>query len=245
MNQYSLQLTGAVNSYLLGPASADYNFANTAGFSIGAWFKTTNGVLQTLLNKTSGANSGYTLQIDSMGRVDFEFRATGIGDRIRVRTDAIVTPLTNGTWRFVCVTKASGSTAAASVNVYTGHNGVLTDEVLNVLNDTLVGATTSATQIGVGASNAGASRYTGNIDEISIWNAELTLAEVTEVYNVNNGVIDLQAGSGQIAANLAAYWRFGDGSFAALPTIPDEQGANDLTAQAAVVAGDVETEVPP
>lgn len=243
LNQFSLQLSGSANAYLTVPDSSDIEFANTDAFSMLMYIKTTNGSAQTIMQKTSntGGNNGYTVLQDSSGRIDFQFRGSGTGDRIRVRTDSLGTALDNGSWRQIIITKASGSAAASTVTIYIDGN----DETLNVLNDTLSGTTTNSSVLAMGANIGGSSRFTGNIDEFAIWNAELTPAEVAEVYNTNSGAIDLQSGSGQIASALAAWWRMGDGSFSALPTIPDEEGSNDATAQSAIVGGDLETEVPP
>jgi len=240
LNEFSLQLSGATNSYLTVADSADIEFDNNEAFSIQIYWKTTNGAA-ILFQKTSTAagNNGYTMTLDSSGRLEFSFRGTGTGDRIRVRTDSF-TDGANGSWHHVIVTKST-ATAASSVTIYVDGSS----ETLNVLNDTLTGVTTNADVLGIGASITGTSRFTGNIDEFAIWNAELTSAEVTEVYNTNSGAIDLETGSTQISSALTCYIRFGDGSFSALPTIPDEKGSNDATAQAAVTSGDLETEVSP
>lgn len=244
-NEKSLSLSGDSNSFCLGPASADYNFANTDGFSLIGWVKSTDTGTTDILHKMSGANNGYMLEIDSSNRLIFEFRGAGTGDRIRVRTDSISPQFRDGNWRFFCITKGSGSALASSVTVYTGSATTLTTEVLNVLNDTLSGTTTSATQIGIGANNNNGSRLRAFLDEFAIFNAELTLAEVTEAFNAGSGVIDLESGSDQLASAIVAYWRMGDGAFVGIPTIPDEVGTNDLTTQSAVVSGDIITETPP
>lgn len=245
LNAFSIQFSGDADSNASAADSPGLDFNNTDAFSFGIWIKSTMSN-HTIFQKTdnNSGNNGYTLTIDGSGRYEFQFRGTGAGDRIRVRTDNF-TSGNDGTWNFVMVTKASGSTAASSVKIYTGNNGTLTDETLNVLNDTLSGTTTNANGLFVASKIGGGNRYQGNIDEFSIHNAELTSLEVQEIYNLNNGVIDLQSGSGQISSALVSWWRWGDGSFTAIPTIPDEQGTNDMTLGSAVTSGDVESEVPP
>ena len=246
MNEFSIEFQGVANSNGTVADSADLDFANTDAFSIGLWHKGTQDPCE-LYQKTATAagNNGYWLRIDSSGRYEFSFRGTGTGDRIRVRTDSF-TSASDGSWNFVMVTKASGSAAASTVKIYTGNSDVLTDETLTVLNDTLVGTTTNSSVLALGTNISGSgSRFNGNMDEFSIHNVELTSSEVTEIYNLNNGTIDLQSGSGQISADLVSWWRMGDGTFTAVPTIPDEEGANDMTLGSAVTSGDIESEVPP
>lgn len=240
-NTYSIQFTGVANSYGSVPHSADIDFANSDAFSLSCWFKTTSTAAFTLMMKTSAGsgNNGYTLEVDGSQRPILEFRGGGTGDRIRVRADSPTVTLNNGSWNHILVTK-DATTDASGVSMYL--NG--TSQTLNLLNDTLSGTTTNTDPLEVGAAFAGGTpRFTGNIDEVSIWDVELTSSEVTEIYNSNNGVIDLSAGSTQISADLVSWWRMGDDI--SFPTVPDQQGSNDMTLQSAVTSGDRESEVPP
>jgi len=241
MNEYSIQFSAQNNEYGIVSHSADIDFAATDGFSISVWFKTKNGT-QTLFQKatSTAGDNGYTLRMDTSGRLEFEFRGTGTGDRIRVRTDGFVDG-GDGSFHHVLITKASGSSVASTVKIYVDGN----DETLKVRKDTLTGTTTSSSDLYFAANISGTTRYSGNMDEFSIWGVELTALEVIEVYNSNNGAIDLQAGTGQISSALNAWWRMGDGSFSVLPTVPDEEGLNDMTMQVGIVSGDLETVTPP
>lgn len=241
MNEFSIQLTGIANSYLTVADSPDIDFDNNDPFSISIYWKSSVSGAYDFVQKTSntGGNNGYTLYTDSTGRLIFEFRGTGTGDRIRVRTDSFTSAF-DGSWHHVLVTK-DNTTNSSGVSLYVDGN----DEVLNELNDTLSGVTTNSSILSMGANISGGSRFVGNLEELGIWNAELTSLEAAEIYNSNNGAIDLQSGTGQIGSALVSWWRMGDGSFTALPTIPDEEGANDATTQSAVTSGDIETETPP
>lgn len=240
-NEFSVQFSGAADENASAADSSDLDFINTDEFSIGVWFKTTNGNSE-LYQKTSttGGNNGYWLRLNSTGTLEFSFRGTGVGNRIRVRTDGF-TIGNDGSWHYVLITKTSGSATASTITIYADGN----DETLNILNDTLSGTTTNSSGLFVASNISGGGRFSGNIEEMTVWNAELTALEADEVYNLNNGAIDIQAGSGQISSALVSWWRFGDGSFAAIPTIPDEQGSNDLTLGSAVTSGDIESETPP
>ena len=55
--------------------------------------------------------------------------------------------------------------------------------------------------------------WDGNIDEVAVWNDELTASEVSAIYNFGGG-IDVSANSGSYASatNLQGYWNFNTGS---------------------------------
>ena len=241
LNQYSLQLTGAANSYCTVPHNATIDFANTAAFSWFHWVKMTSTAAAAFCQKASTAtgNNGYTFEVDGSQRLLFTFRGNSGANQLSVRTPALT--IANGAWHLIGLTKASGSALASTVKIY--YDSV--SQSLTTINDTLTETTNNVSALFVGANISGAMRLTANIDEPAIWNAALTQAEVTEIYNLNAGVIDLEAGSGQVASALIAYWRMGDGEFVAIPTIPDEKGTLDMTTQAAVTSGDIESEVAP
>lgn len=243
LNEFSLQYFSQANHTLFVPHATNLNIQNNADLSLLVYWKSSIAGTYTLVQKAStvAGNNGYTVCLDSSGRIDFQFRGCGIGDRIRVRTDCFTSGF-NGFWNSVMITKASGTTAASSVKIYV--NG--TNQTLNVLNDTLTGTTNNCSQLSIGSNNTGAGgRFVGNIDEVAIWTSALTVCEVAEVYNSNNGAIDLKVGSGQISDRLISWWRMGDGSFVALPTIPDEKGINHGTTGSAITAGDIEKIAPP
>jgi len=241
INEFSVQFSGFANSYGIVQHSPDISFANTDAFSLMVWAKTTNGS-QFLMQKTtsSGGNNGYGIESDSSDRIIFNFRGSGTGDRIRVRTDSF-TAADDGNWHLYIITKASGSAAASTVKVYVD----AVDEPLNILNDTLSGSTTDTSIFTVAANIGGGTRFDGNIDEVAIFDVELSQTDVTEIFNLFGGVINLRTASASISDNLISWWRMGDESFIAIPDMPDEIGANDMILQSAVTSGDIETEVPP
>jgi hypothetical protein len=71
---------------------------------------------------------------------------------------------------------------------------------------------------------AAGNSYLGRVDEFSVWNAELSSAEIAEIYNSGTPG-DLQLHSKQ--ANLVSWLQMGDGAI--YPTIPDVKGSNDGT----------------
>ena len=81
--------------------------------------------------------------------------------------------------------------------------------------------TTSPLDLGNGNGNS----YYGDLDETSVFNSELSQANITEMYNLRNPT-DLLTSTP--SANLIGWWRMGDG--ATFPTIPDAStNSNDAT----------------
>lgn len=231
-NTISVQLNGT-NSYIDVPDSADLEFSRLEAFSLGIWFKSTDSGAQNYMEKMN-ANQGWRFHITGQ-RMTLEFRGVGTGDRIRVRSDVNNTVLADGSWHFVTTTY-DGSGAAAGVALYIDGAAI----ALDIQNDTLTGDPAAGDTLSLGARSGGGSNFNGNMDEGSVWNAELTAAEVTEVYN-SGTAINLASGSGGISSGLVSWWRFESDT---ISNIADSEGTNDGTFINGV-SGDFETETPP
>ena len=72
--------------------------------------------------------------------------------------------------------------------------------------------------------------YTGELDEVSIWDVALDADAVTAVYN-SGRPIDLNYGRGDYdnSADLVSWWRMGDINLGGGETVPDAAGSNDGT----------------
>ena len=112
--------------------------------------------------------------------------------------NASFTPSTD--WIYIVATFNS-----TSANIYL--DGV------DITNDGIIGAITSNTAplwIGAISENIDVNeRMDGKIDEIAIWDTELSAAEVAEIYN--NGIsknANIDVGSYSSSSSLVAYWRF-------------------------------------
>ena len=66
---------------------------------------------------------------------------------------------------------------------------------------------------GDGSATSASKYFDGKIDEVAVWNDELTSAEVTAIYNSGN-MLNVSSDSGNYAsaANLQGYYRFNEGS---------------------------------
>lgn len=94
------------------------------------------------------------------------------------------------------------------------------DSVCNSLHDSTANILMAAYHISGSPTGFSAS----TLDEVSVWNKELSSSEISEIYN--SGLpADLSTHSA--SANLVSFWRMGDGD--TFPTITDNQSSNDGT----------------
>ena len=72
--------------------------------------------------------------------------------------------------------------------------------------------------------------FDGKIDEVAIWNDELTSAEVTAIYNSGN-MLNVSSDSGNYAsaANLKGYYRFNEGSGTSLQDNSSNSNTGTIT----------------
>lgn len=236
VNTYSVLLDG-VNDYVSTPDNDAFDFAATDAFTLSFWIKS-NDLNSTYFEKMDG-NVGWMIRSTS-NRLTIEFR-NALGNRIRIRDNANPTAaLEDGEWHHVVVTKASGSSAAASVTMYIDAVALTPD----VQNDTLTLSPENAGQVGMGSRSGGGDYTTGFMDEFSIHDAEADADAVTAMYN--GGVpIDLSTDSGDydISASLQGWWRFTPDDVTNFPTIEDQAGNQDGTANN-FPSGNLVTEVP-
>jgi len=80
--------------------------------------------------------------------------------------------------------------------------------------------------------------FNGNIDEVSLWDDELSAAEILEIHNLG-APSDL--GNHSKTASLVSWWKMGDGD--TFPLLADNKGSNNAT-MVNMEAGDIEADVP-
>ena len=72
--------------------------------------------------------------------------------------------------------------------------------------------------------------FDGKMDEVAVWNDELTSAEVTAIYNSGN-MLNVSSDSGNYAsaANLKGYYRFNEGSGTSLQDNSSNSNTGTIT----------------
>lgn len=84
------------------------------------------------------------------------------------------------------------------------------------------GSTSNTNQIGFG--NGNNTRFNGKIDEVSIYNSQLTSANVTTIYNSGVGGVNISS------LSPLGWWRMGDNDSGTGTTVTDQgSGGNDAT----------------
>ena len=239
VNVFSIQFDGA-NDYIdiADNAAIDFDFRSEAA-SWNLWLKTSDTTSGVTYFEKNSSNVGWRFYL-SANRLIIELRGTGgTGDRIRVRTDNNVT-YNDGSWHMISCTY-DGSGNASGITIYI--DGV--SETLDIQNDTLTTDTSVAANAAIAARTGGGNNFgPGNIDEVSIWDVELSSANITTIYN-SGTPIDLQGqGVSPITTSLNYWARMGDGPSDSFPTIQDVENSINGT-MTNMTAGDIETEVPP
>ena len=81
-----------------------------------------------------------------------------------------------------------------------------------------------------GSAGNPAQYFDGKIDEVAVWNDELTSAEVTAIYNSGN-MLNVSSNSGNYAsaANLQGYYRFNEGSGTSLQDNSSNSNTGTIT----------------
>lgn len=174
------------------------DFTNTDAFSISCWFKRTrNGVSEFLISKQdSTSNSrGYTLLIpfdDNKVTVVIRNNTASSG---RLIVDC-ATAITNTNWHHIVMTY-DGSSSVGGINLYLDGNNDT-----GVTSGTLSATISNSASFQIGAKNGGFV-FGGNLDEVSVFNSELSQSDVTTIYN--NGVPN------DISSfNPLSWWRMGE-----------------------------------
>ena len=129
------------------------------------------------------------------------------------------------------------STWDSSGNLKIYLDGALKDTT--AISGTFTGSFTTAS---IGNNTQSGGYWKGNIDEVTLFNIELTASQVTTLYN--DGLPYTVAAD----TGLIGWWRMGDGTLtgdpiATFPTIPDETGNNDGT-MTNMTSTDFEADVP-
>ena len=155
-------------------------------FSVSAWINTNDiTVYQKIVGNSTphgawGVNNGYTalFGINGGGSVGFYFGKTQVWYAVQNTGDL----LSNNTW-YHLVGTYDGSLSTSGIKIYV--DGVLQ----STTPDGSFGSTPSATDLwkigGDGASGNIENVFNGSIDEVRIYNRELTPTEITNIYNGN------------------------------------------------------------
>ena len=225
-NIYSPNFDG-VDDYVALGVSGMSACKNTG--TISAWFKLdTTGVSGDIMRLYEDINNNIRIFYhNSTAELRCSYKAGGT-TTTAVTTDTVEG---DGLWHHVAGTWDS----SGNVSLYL--DGTL--KQANSISGTFTGSFTAAA---IGNNADGASYWIGNIDEVSLFNDELSASQVTTLYN------DGLPFNPEPLTNLKGYWKMGDGGIigdpiATFPTIVDETGNNNGT-MTNMTKADFEADVP-
>ena len=152
---------------------SEIDFERTDSFSYGAWMKLTSGSPACLISKNDDVNSlrGFDVMIRK-GKAVVHLIHKWNSDAIQVMTKSSIT---TGRWQHVMVTY-DGSGKASGIQIYLDGK----PQPLEVRHDTLRGSIKTIQPLRIGRRSSSAA-FTGMIDEVRIYDRELTAKEVFQL----------------------------------------------------------------
>lgn len=198
----SLALNGTDEFITVGShTQLRFDFADR--FSFSAWFNTSASAIGTIISKeeASGNFEGYCLLIDSTGEIIVRLEGSGaINNKIEVET---FSTWNDGKWHHVAVTY-DGSSTAAGVIIYI--DGVA--QAPNVTFDAASNSMLNTVPFQIGIRDNTDRLWDGLLDEVAVFNSELTPAQVAAIFNHGNPV-SLVSGPAS-TGTLVGWWRMGE-----------------------------------
>lgn len=226
-NSYALSLDG-IDDYVEVADSDDFSFgdgSSNSAFSYSFWVKVeSTSTFQHLISKGSSSNSEYLIQY-SPGGYGFSANCIFFALYAGSTSGAIVTSPANSisanTWYHVVCT-ADGTGNRSGMKIYIdGVSQTLTTSGLSSL--TMINSTDPLRFGARSRSTVPDSFLQGKMDEIALFNSELSSSDVTSIYN---------SGSPDDLASLSpvGWWRMGDNVGGTGTTVTDQgSGGNDGT----------------
>lgn len=215
-NTYSVNLDGT-NDYIDCGGDADFSFTDGAGndsaFSISAWVKLDASTRGRIISK---GDVEWLMGTDGNSKFSLFLYGSATNINIAVRES---TALSTGTWHHLVATY-DGSETVGGINLYRA-GGTITTTTSS--GGTYTGMSSQQGALNIGRWQSNNSFYNGLVDEVAIFDYELTSSQVSDIYN---------SGSPSDISSLSplGWWRMGDNDGATGTTITDQgSGGNNGT----------------
>jgi len=153
------------------------DFDGSTPFSFSFWVNPTVVGNRNLINKWTNLNTGYIIYFYN-NKFEFGLSNNRSNNWLGIRTN---NTYSTGMQHFTIT--YDGSKNVSGVNIY--HNG--NNQILSTINNTLSGSISTTANFELGKNLSSVGWYNGIMDEIGVWNKELTPSEVTELYNSGSG----------------------------------------------------------
>jgi hypothetical protein len=227
---------GGTNEYLTAPDHASLDFSTAMTLSV--WVKSAaTADYQMLINKAktiTGTNFAYYI-VGMPTTGVLQVIISGDGATLSGKYYDGSQVAFDGTWHHVAVTFGAGA-----LNIYV--DGVVDPAPTKNADNAVASIFNVAADLFIGSGDpAPLYPLTGQLDEISLWNAALTAPQIAAIYNSGDPTdLSLHAAT----ANLVTWYRMGDLTDAiAAAGIIDRKGTNHATPQN-MEAGDIVTDAP-
>ena len=211
VSNYSFDFDG-VDDFVNIPNNTDLNFSSA--YSVSFWINTTSSAL---LSPISNQSKFLIRLYAPANQIRLQLYDGSNGflnlDNTQVFND--------GNWHHIAFT-TEATTTTDKVIVY--FDGVA---LTNKGTQTNIGSHLSAFAYEIGR-NSGTWNFNGNIDEVSLYNSELSASQINDIYN---------GGEPTTISGAVAYYKMGeDASFSGgVWTVPDAVGSNDGTSNAMTI----------
>lgn len=179
------------------------------------------GTTQSILDKQKSSSNfqGWGITIVA-NKIRYILRNSSAGGGNALIMDSSLT-IPVSSWLHIVVTYGGLSTPA-SVKYY--FDGAVDSAPATIANS-LTLSTISDERFRIGRRSGSSIPFIGNIDQVTMWNDELSSAEAIEAKNIDRSGQDIQTHSA--SAKIISHWRMGDSLL--FPSIPDVVGSEDLT----------------
>ena len=239
INTYSLNFDGSDDYVDISSIASTINSLSLGTISL--WFKSTNKDTTAVLfsvSDLSDASSDILIYTLTSGYVRVQIREAG--STLLQRT--YETDVVDSNWHHLSFVVASGSNAiyidGVSVTLASGVGSASTQKFFSDVNNI------DSVKIGENQDSGGHEYpFTGNIDEVAIWDIALDADAVTDIYNSGTPTaLDSDSGNYDNSSNLQGWWRMGDGD--TYPTITDNSSNSNDGTMTNMTAGDIEEDTP-
>jgi hypothetical protein len=203
----SLHFTAANSETVEIAHAAAIDFDNADPFSVSVWVhRPAAGVANMFISKATAAGQGWAIGITAANKIEITLWNGVAGEKIVVESDSAYA--TTGAWMHFVVTY-DGSGDAAGVKLYATTTALQppSPQHLSVTDNNLQAGLAHANPMHIGSVHGGAQFFEGYIDEVSVWNVELTVDEIEEL---DPGFFAVHLGLHSRVDNLVAWWRMGE-----------------------------------
>ena len=237
-NLYSLDFDG-VNDYVEYGSTAAFNPNSSGanrGFSLSFWVKTSASRVG-ILGKVDSGKMQYEVLLGVSGVIEFKVYAGGVITNYQILSTS--TSVSDGAWHnVICSFNLADANSSILIFIDGVEHSLAIGNASYFSGGTWTSITDTLASFIVG-SLWGSNPYTGNIDEVAMFDDVTTQVQAAAIYNSGTPT-DL---SGE--TYLVGYWRNGDTAGTSVyPTIEDYSSNSNDGTMTNMASGDIVTDVP-